>query len=288
MKVAVIGRGAWGRALATVAERGGPTTDDPGAADAIVLAVSTSQIAARMGAIAPRDRPVLICAKGLEPVSARLPFEIARAISPDTPVGVLSGPTFAHEVAAGLPAAALLASVDVSSAEAWIARLAVPGFRLYAGDDPIGASVGGAVKNVIAIAAGVVAGRGLGENARAALIARGLAEMVRYARARGGQEATLMGLSGLGDLVLTCGSERSRNMAFGIALGRGSTAVAAFAVADGVVEGAATAPTLAADAAERGVEMPIVNAVADLLTDRAEVSTAIERLLARPQRAEGW
>jgi len=185
-----------------------------------------------------------------------------------------------------LPTAAVLACADASLGAAWIARLGAPAFRLYASDDVTGVEAGGAVKNVLAVAAGVVVGRGLGDNARAAVIARGLAELARYVRARGGRAETAMGLSGLGDLVLTAGSPRSRNMALGVALGGCASVADALAAARGVAEGAATAPVLAADAQRRGVAMPIADAVADLLAGRSTVDACVERLLARPMGSE--
>jgi glycerol-3-phosphate dehydrogenase (NAD(P)+) len=199
---------------------------------------------------------------------------------------VLSGPTFAHEVAAGLPTALTLAAEDPADAEPLRARLALPAFRLYLSDDVAGAEVGGAVKNVLAIACGVVEGRGLGQNARAALIARGFAEMTRFGVARGARRETLAGLSGLGDLVLTCSSTSSRNFSLGVGLGQGRAATELLADRRTVAEGAFTAPVLAQLAAAEGIDMPIVAAVDDLLAGRAGVEDILERLLSRPPRPE--
>ena len=205
---------------------------------------------------------------------------------PHAPIAVLSGPTFAHEVAAGLPTAATLACADADARDALIARLVQPAFRLYASDDVIGAEIGGAVKNVLAIACGVVEGAGLGQNARAALIARGFAEMTRFGLARGARAETLAGLSGLGDLVLTCSSTSSRNFSLGLGLGQGRSAADLLADRRTVAEGAFTAPVLREAAMAAGVDMPVVDAVCRLL-DGAPVEAVIGALLARPLRKEG-
>ncbi|HET8613074.1 MAG TPA: NAD(P)H-dependent glycerol-3-phosphate dehydrogenase, partial [Sphingomonas sp.] len=212
--------------------------------------------------------------------------EVAAALRPAAPIGVLSGPTFAHEVAAGLPTAVTLACTDEALGATLAERLARPAFRPYRSDDVAGAEIGGAVKNVLAIACGVVEGRGLGRNAAAALIARGFAEMARFGAARGGRAETLAGLSGLGDLVLTCSSTASRNFSLGLGLGRGESASDLLGHRRTVAEGAFTAPVLVEAAAEAGVEMPIAEAVRDLLAGKASVDAVVERLLARPLGAE--
>jgi glycerol-3-phosphate dehydrogenase (NAD(P)+) len=211
--------------------------------------------------------------------------EVAREVQPAAPVAVLSGPTFAHEVAAGLPTAVTLACPDLVRVGPLAARLAAPGFRPYGTDDVVGAEIGGAVKNVLAVACGVVEGAGLGQNARAALIARGFAEMTRFGLARGGRAETLAGLSGLGDLVLTCSSPASRNYSLGLGLGQGRGAAALLADRRTVAEGAFTAPVLAEAAREAGVEMPVTDAVCRLLAG-AGVGEVIDGLLARPLRGE--
>jgi glycerol-3-phosphate dehydrogenase (NAD(P)+) len=233
-------------------------------------------------------RPTLVlCAKGIEAGSHRLMAEVAADAAPQSPIAVLSGPSFAAEVAKGLPTAVTLAASTEAEAAALAERIARPTFRPYASDDIVGAEIGGAVKNVLAIACGVVIGAGLGENARAAIIARGFAEMTRFGTARGARAETLAGLSGLGDLVLTCGSTQSRNMRLGMALGEGRSAAEALAGKLSVAEGAATAPVLVEAAAAIGVEMPISAAVADLLAGRASVSEVVVRLLRRPLTTEG-
>ena len=250
------------------------------------LVVTPAQHLGRtLAAAPPGPRTLVLCAKGIEAGSHRLMAEVAAAALPEARLAVLSGPTFAGEVAAGLPTAVTLACADAELGAAIVARLATRSFRPYLTDDVTGAEIGGAVKNVLAIACGVVIGRGLGENARAALLSRGYAEMVRFARARGGRAETLAGLSGLGDLVLTCGSPKSRNMSLGIAIGEGRAAADLLANRDTVAEGAATAPVLVEAARAAGVDMPIAEAVAALLAG-ADVGPVIAELLDRPLKTE--
>ena len=253
------------------------------------LVVPPAQFLGRVLAAAPlAHRPTLIlCAKGIEAGTHRLMADVAVAAAPNSSLAVLSGPSFAAEVARGLPTAVTLAARTEAEAAALADRIARPMLRPYASDDVTGAEIGGAVKNVLAIACGVVIGAGLGENARAAIIARGFAEMTRFGMARGAQAETLAGLSGLGDLVLTCGSTQSRNMRLGMALGEGQTAEQALAGKLSVAEGAATAPVLVEAAAAAGVDMPISAAVADLLAGRATVPEVVHRLLSRPLKPEG-
>ncbi|EQB17885.1 NAD(P)H-dependent glycerol-3-phosphate dehydrogenase [Novosphingobium lindaniclasticum] len=230
---------------------------------------------------------LVLCAKGIEAGSGRLMAEVAASAVPGAAIGVLSGPTFAHEVAAGLPTAVTLAC---SGGEAQWRRLspvvARPSLRPYYSDDVIGAEIGGAVKNVLAIACGVVDGLQLGQNARAALIARGYAEMLRFGLARGARAETLSGLCGLGDLVLTCSSTSSRNFSLGLALGQGLTAAEALSGKNSVAEGAATAPVLAEIGRRDGIEMPIAEAVCRLLEGKAPAGEVVAQILARPLRAE--
>jgi len=194
----------------------------------------------------------------------------------------LSGPTFAHEVAAGLPTAVTLACEDKALGEELRARINLPHFRTYLTDDVCGAEVGGAVKNVLAIACGVAEGRQLGQNARAALIARGFAEMVRFGMSMGGRRETLAGLSGLGDLVLTCSSTSSRNFSLGKAIGEGRSAAELMADRRTVAEGAHTAPVLNRIAVERDIDMPLVSAVVELLESRVKIDELLETMLSRP------
>jgi glycerol-3-phosphate dehydrogenase (NAD(P)+) len=202
-------------------------------------------------------------------------------------MAVLSGPTFAAEVAAGRPTAITLATTDAAMGTMLVAALGAATFRPYLSDDPIGAQVGGAVKNVIAIACGIVEGRKMGDNARAALLTRGLAEIMRLGAALGGKRETLMGLSGLGDLTLTCSSRQSRNMSLGAALGQGKSLAEALQGKTSIAEGVATAAAVAALARKRGVEMPIVATMNAILHEGADIDRAIAGLLDRPFRSEG-
>ncbi len=255
----------------------------------IILVVTPAQHTRSIIAGLPRTGQTLVlCSKGMEQASGRLMAEVALESGHGGPIAVLSGPTFAHEVAAGLPAAVTIASQDQAFAEALARHLARPWFRPYASPDVIGAEIGGVVKNVLAIACGVVEGAGLGQNARAALIARGFAEMVRYGLARGGQLETLTGLAGLGDLVLTCSSSSSRNFSFGRGLGEGKLAADLLADRRTVAEGAFSAAILVSDAQARGVDMPICDAVARLVAGEAAARAVIGELLARPLNREGW
>ena len=316
--VAVIGAGAWGTALAIQAARAGAvvtlwardptraaaieasrenprlpgarlpkavrmTAELPSAADAFLIAVPTQHMRA-VAARLPPVAPMVCCAKGVEAGTLRLPLEILAELHSNAPAAVLTGPNFAAEIAAGLPAASVVAAVDPTLRARIADLLATRTFRVYGNDDPIGAQVGGAAKNVIAIAAGAVVGASLGENARAGLISRGLAELARLATALGGRAETVMGLSGLGDLVLTCTSPTSRNYSLGLALGRGEVLADILAARTTVAEGVATAPALVARAGE--VDMPICRAVADWLQGRTTLARAIADLLGRQRRDE--
>lgn len=316
-RIVVMGAGAWGTALAIQAARAGnevvlwarshaaaevieqsresprlpghrlpgavrATADAPADADLTLMVVPTQHMRAILSRL-PAG-PVAICAKGVETGTLRLPLEIMAEGRPGSPAAVLTGPNFAHEVASGLPAAAVVAGADPDLREVIAARMGTPAFRLYGNDDPVGAQIGGAAKNVIAIAAGAVIGAGLGENARAALITRGLAELSRLAVALGGKAETVMGLSGLGDLLLTCTGPSSRNFSLGLALGQGQTLDQILAARSSVTEGVATAPALVARAA--GVELPVCAAVAALLRGEVTLAQAMAGLLARPRRDE--
>ncbi len=243
-------------------------------------------IAARLAPHLAPDRPVVLCAKGIEQETGRLMSEAIAGALPRQPAAVLSGPTFAAEVARGLPTAVTLAAADAALGRALIDSIGTPAFRPYLSDDPRGAEIGGAVKNVLAIACGIVVGRRLGDNARAALITRGLAEMTRFARALGARPETLMGLSGLGDLALTCNAPQSRNFSLGIGLGEGKNLAALLAGSRSVVEGVYTAAALVARARAIGVEIPISEAVDAILNRGAAIDATIATLLARPFTAE--
>jgi len=324
MKIGVIGGGAWGTALAQVGAAGGrecllwalepevveavngrhenivylagvPLAEglrataalgDLDGCDALLVVTPAQHMRPVLEQLADCDKPLVLCAKGIEERSGQLLHDVAQEICPGAPIAVLSGPTFAHEVAQGLPTAVTLAAQDASLAERLRERLGQPAFRIYVSDDVAGAEIGGAVKNVLAIACGVVEGKGLGQNARAALIGRGFAEMTRFGLAYGARRETLAGLSGLGDLVLTCSSVSSRNYSLGKGLGEGRSAAELMADRRTVAEGAFTAPVLARLAHEKAIDMPIVDAVDALIAGRSTVDQVLGQLLSRPARAE--
>lgn len=324
MKLGVIGAGAWGTALAQVAASSGAETllwareadvvgainnqhenslflpsvrlsdmiratsalEDLQPCDALLVVTPAQHMRAVLSQMAVGTRPLILCAKGIEAATQCLMSEVARQVCPDAPIAVLSGPTFAHEVAKGLPTAITLACEDDALGRQLAARIAQPAFRPYVATDVIGAEIGGAVKNVLAIACGVVDGAGLGQNARASLIARGFAEMTRFGLARGARADTLAGLSGLGDLVLTCSSTSSRNFSLGKGLGEGQSAAKLLADRRTVAEGAFTAPVLQQAARAAGVDMPIVDAVCALLSGALDVQAVMTGLLSRPLKGE--
>lgn len=263
---------------------------EAGAAD-LVLAVAPAQhMRATLARFAPFARPgvpVVLCSKGVEQGTLALMTDVLAETLPAAPAAVLSGPSFARDVAIGLPTAVTLACADAALGERLVHTLGAATFRPYLAADLIGAEVGGAVKNVLAIACGVAQGRKLGESARAALITRGFAEMTRLGVAMGARAETLAGLCGLGDLILTCSSLTSRNFALGTALGEGLSPAEALSGKRSVAEGAASAPAVAALAAREGVDMPICQGVAALLAGAMDVDQLIAGLLARPFRAEG-
>lgn len=252
----------------------------------VVPAQVTREIGAGLAPVLHPDIPVAICSKGIEQKTGALMSEVAADVLPGRPIAMLSGPTFAMEVARDLPTAVTIACGDGVTAEVFSAALGGPHFRPYRSDDVIGTEIGGAIKNVMAIACGVTEGRELGENARAALVTRGLAEMTRLCLAKGGRAETMMGLGGIGDLVLTCASEKSRNYALGFALGRGENLETLMAGRLSIAEGVFSAPAVTALAGSLGIEMPIAAAVDDILNHNADVDEVIEGLLSRPFRNE--
>lgn len=259
------------------------------AAEIAVLAAPAQHLRAlaeRLAESLAPEVPAVICAKGIEAGSGYLMSEVLAEARPGAPLAVLSGPTFAAEVARGLPTAVSLAAADPALAAQLCASLGGADFRPYAHDDVVGVDLGGAIKNVIAIACGIVAGRGLGENARAALMTRGLAEITRLVVAKGGAATTPGGLSGLGDLALSCASRASRNFALGVGLGRGLDKDHALGATGSVVEGAATAGAVVALAARLEVDLPICRAVDAVLNRGAAIDTEIAALLSRPFRPE--
>ena len=264
--------------------------DSMTACDAWILVVPTQHlraVAKQLAALKSAKRqPVIIAAKGVEQETLALPSAIVAQELPTHPVAILSGPTFAAEVAQDQPTAFTLACADSALGQNVAQALGSSTFRPYVSDDILGAQIGGAVKNVLAVACGISAGCGLGDNSRAALITRGLAEIMRLGLALGGRAETLMGLSGLGDLVLTCSSMQSRNMSLGVALGQGTTLKDILAARTSVAEGVFTASAARALAQKHGVAMPIVEAVDDVLNHGADMNATIAALLARPLRME--
>lgn len=326
-RIAILGAGAWGTALAETASRAGrdvrlwareaevadaintahentlylpgvslnaditATTDAAEAAagsDAVLLVAPAQHLRAVCTSVADAlapETPAIVCAKGIEVATGALMHQVVSETLPGRPMGVLSGPTFAAEVARGLPTAVTLACTDGDLAKRGAAALATRTFRVYPGDDPVGAEVGGAVKNVLAIACGIVDGRGLGDNARAAVITRGLAEIARLTLAMGGKRETLMGLAGLGDVTLTCNAMQSRNFSLGVEIGRGRTLDEIMGERRSVAEGVATAEALALVAKRLNVDMPLADAVRRILHAGEPVEDVIASLLARPMPA---
>lgn len=253
--------------------------------DAVLLAVPAQQVRATLTMFAPHliaGTPLVICAKGLEHATGKRLSEVVAEVAPNAIPAVLSGPSFAADVARGLPTAVTIAAHDEALALALCHALGSAAFRPYAETDMIGVEIGGAVKNVLAIAAGIVSGRRLGASALAALVARGFAELRRLAEALGGRPETLMGLSGLGDLVLTCSGPQSRNFAYGVTIGSGGDRAAPHRLAEGI----ATASVARDLARRRGILMPIVEAVAAVIDGNIAVDSAIEGLMTRPLKRE--
>lgn len=265
------------------------TIADVARTQALLVVVPAQYVRAIARALAPHlaaATPAVICAKGIEQQSSALMSDIVAEILPRSPIAVLSGPTFASEVARGLPTAVTLAIADAGIGRTLVAAFGSPRFRPYLSDDVVGAQIGGAVKNVLAIASGIVSGRGLGENARAAVITRGLHEMVRLGQALGGRMETLMGLSGAGDLMLTCMSAKSRNFSVGFALGEGKTLAEAMGGKPSVAEGVFSASAVSVLADRKNVAMPISRAVDAVVNRGAEIDRVIEELLSRPFTSE--
>lgn len=315
--VFVLGGGAWGTALALHASRTGaqvylwartaqtlpngamPRLPEyplpagvqvcatlPCVVPACVLVAVPTQHLASVLPMLPAGVPAILCCKGIERQTLAFPLDILARERRDVPGALLCGPNFAREIAAGLPAAAVLAAPDPARAQALSHLLSTPLFRLYASTDCAGVQLGAAAKNVIAVASGVTMGAGLGENARAALITRGLAEITRLATALGGQPATLAGLAGLGDLLLTCTGASSRNYQMGLALGQGMSTHTALGSLPGVAEGVTTAAALQALARTHGVETPITDCIAAFMEGRITLAQATHSLLSRPLRSE--
>ena len=295
LRIGVLGAGSWGSALAHIASSAGhdvrcwsraqPGLEAIAAADALILAVpaqATREVLLQVAPAIGNGKPLIISAKGIEQATGLFLNEVVSEVLPQAEPMVLSGPSFAADVMKGLPTAVVLAASRLEDARRWADRLALPAFRIYASDDVLGVEIGGALKNVLAIACGIADGRGLGDSARAALTTRGFAELTRFAARLGARPETLMGLSGLGDLLLTCSSPQSRNYAFGFAIGAGKSVGAALAQSRGVVEGASTVKVAQALARRHGIDMPIVDAVHAIVDEAASPEDEIARLLARP------
>ncbi len=263
--------------------------EDCASADAILLVCPAQHVRAVATALAPKTRasqPLIVCAKGVEQTTGKLMGEVLADTVPEATLAVLSGPSFAADVARGLPAALTLACRDERLGRTLAERLGDRQLRLYWSDDIVGVELGGALKNVLAIAAGIVDGKGMGSSAHAALVTRGFAEMRRLGHALGARPETLMGLSGLGDLVLTCGSPQSRNMSLGRALGHGESLASVLGARVSVTEGVYTAAAVVRLAGEKRIEMPITAAVHAILEGRVSVDDAISGLMSRPLKAE--
>lgn len=296
-RIAIAGSGAWGQALAHVARTAGHEvgmwsrqhSDVASFAsyDAIILAVPAQAVRDVLTVIKPpNDIPLIISAKGIEQSSAKFMNEVVAEIVPGAHVFVLSGPSFASDVLKAMPTAVTLAAPTLAEAGEWAQALSLPMFRVYGSDDVLGVEIGGALKNVLAIACGISDGRGLGDSARAALTTRGFAELTRFGKKLGAKPETLTGLAGLGDLLLTCSSHQSRNYSFGYAIGQGSSVGEALGSSRGVVEGAYTARVAHSLAVLNEVDMPIVAAVSAIIDQGAEPAQEIAKLLARPVREE--
>jgi len=314
--IAVIGAGAWGIALACAASRAGarvslwsrspvaagcrtlprlPAVTLPDAVDIVstlpeqvdlTLVVVPMQTLREIAPKLPGNSPLIACCKGLELGTGALPLDILAETQPGRLCAVLSGPNFAIEVANGAPAAATIAAASLDDAHRYVSMLSSSHFRLYASDDPTGVQIAGAAKNVVAIGAGIAIGAGLGENARAALITRAIVEIGRLAAALGGRAATIAGLSGLGDLILTCTGAGSRNYSLGLELGQGASLADILRTRSTVAEGVATAPALAATARKLGISMPIVETVSAFLDGAIDLGRARRLLLERPITVE--
>ncbi|WP_119390352.1 NAD(P)H-dependent glycerol-3-phosphate dehydrogenase [Taklimakanibacter lacteus] len=323
-RIGIIGAGAWGMALASVAERAGhevivwarrPETaeeinskhalwsrlhgisfgktvratakpKDLEPCDAVLAVVPAQHLRQVLAQFASLDVPVILCAKGIEAGSGLLMNEVLTQALPACAPLILSGPSFALDVAHGLPTAVTLAGPDLRTAKEWAGALSLKTFRIYPSDDLRGVALGGAVKNVLAIACGIAAGKELGDSARAALTTRAFSELTRFGKALGGRPETLTGLSGLGDLLLTCSSRQSRNFSLGLALGQGKSLDQALSEAKGTVEGIATAKIVARLAHEQNIDMPISAAVHAVVDGGSNPEEEIARLLARPVNPE--
>jgi glycerol-3-phosphate dehydrogenase (NAD(P)+) len=324
-RLSIIGAGSWGLALASAAQRAGrdvtiwtrsasaadalastresarlpgariddgitltASLEDAARCDALLIVVPAQAVREVASALTPlitNGMPVIACAKGIERGTRKFMTEVIAEAAPNAAPAILSGPSFASDVMQGLPTAVTLAASDEKTGASLSRALGSSTFRPYHTTDLRGVEIGGAAKNVLAIAAGVVSGRGLGASAAAALTTRGFAELMRFGRALGARPETLTGLSGLGDLILSCSTAQSRNFSLGLALGRGLSPLAAIAES-GLAEGVYTASVLNEMARAQGIDMPVAAAISDVLAGEVTIDEAIERLMTRPFRAE--
>jgi glycerol-3-phosphate dehydrogenase (NAD(P)+) len=292
--VVIIGGGAWGQALAQVATKAGnrvsiwsrKNAEHVLQGDAAVLAIPAQAVRDVVSTTKIASPVIISAAKGIERETGLTMAEVIEELLPQAQFYALSGPSFAADVMAGFPTAVTLAGKNIVDASVWAKVFSIPHFRIYASDDVTGVEIGGAMKNILAIACGISDAQGLGESARASLITRGFAELSRYGAKLGAKPETLMGLSGLGDLLLTCGSTKSRNYSFGLNIGKGLSTAQAIALSQGVVEGAYTASIASKLAQRHDVEMPIVDAVAAIIDGRSNPRDEIARLLSRPVGTE--
>jgi glycerol-3-phosphate dehydrogenase (NAD(P)+) len=296
-KICVVGNGAWGKALAGLAmdcghdvsvwSRKDQNLEKIWNAEALIVAVSAQAVAAVLPTLGiTKNQTVLITAKGIDRASNRFMYEVARETADKHHCAILSGPSFAEDVARQLPTAVSLGCSNMAVAQDWAKALSRPYFRIYANDDPLGVCVGGSLKNILAIACGISDGKQLGASAKAALTTRGFSELMRLGKALGAKPETLMGLSGLGDLMLTCSSPQSRNYAFGKRLGEGMSVETALKKSDGVVEGVYSANAALKLAIAHTITMPITQAVNAIVENGAKPDDMIDALLQRPVRSE--
>ena len=296
MKIIILGNGAWGRGLAFIAKKAGHDADIWSRrvpdekliqnADAFILAVPAQDAHVILQGLNLGARPLISAAKGIERSSGKFLHQLAKDLAPACEFYALSGPSFASDVVEGLPTAVTLAGPTLDKAGQWAKHLSLPTFRIYATDDVAGVEIGGAMKNVLAIACGISDGMNMGDSARASLTTRGFAELSRFGRKFGARAETLMGLSGLGDLLLTCSSQKSRNYSFGLALGKGQSVQDALAHSKGVVEGAFTASIAAKLSRQHQIEMPIVEAVSAIVDHGSKPGDEVKKLLSRPLGTE--
>lgn len=298
-KICVVGNGAWGRALAglsvecghdvSIWSRKDSTQNKILNAEALIVAIPAQAIASVLPTLGiTKNQTIIITAKGIDRATNRFMFEVARDVADKHRCAILSGPSFAEDVSRKLPTAVSLACSNIAIAREWAKSLSLSTFRIYANDDPLGVCIGGSLKNILAIACGISDGKQLGASAKAALTTRGFSELMRLGKALGANPETLMGLSGLGDLLLTCSSPQSRNYTFGKRLGEGMSVAKALAASDGVVEGVYSANAALKLSIQHTITMPITQAVNAIIENGAKPDDMIDALLSRPVSIENF